>query len=73
MKDELKVVTEEIKNDPELYYAYQANIAMAFKDEMERSGLHSPNPENHSILVTRQMLHEIANQAANNFLDLWIK
>jgi hypothetical protein len=41
---------------------------MAFKDEMERSGVHSPNEDNHSILVTREMLHKIANDAADNFL-----
>lgn len=66
-------IEDKIKNDPELRETFKANIAMAFKDEVERSGVHSPNPDNHSILMTRDLLHEIANAAADNFLDLWLK
>ena len=29
---------ERIRTEPDLYYAWQANIAMAFKDEISRSG-----------------------------------
>jgi hypothetical protein len=46
---------------------------MAFKDEMERGGVHSPNENNHSILVTRDMLHKIANTAAEDFINLLTK
>lgn len=69
----VETVTNGIKNDAELKEGYRANIAMAFKDEMENKGVHSPNEDNHSILVTRDMLHKIANDAAENFLNLWIK
>jgi hypothetical protein len=59
---------ERIRTNPDLYYAWQANIAMAFKDEISRSGFvegdQFPEPE---------FFHKIANQAAKNFLDLLIK
>jgi len=63
IKNEVQVVTNAIKNDPELYYAYQASIAMAFKDEWSN---HNNDPS------MRLLVHEVANQAAKNFLDLWI-
>jgi len=66
-KQAVKIVRETIKNDSELYYAYQANIAMAFKDEhywvkkkMKKSALSNGD------------IHEVANQAAKNFLNLWL-
>ena len=71
IEDAVKTLTEAIKKDVEFREGYKANIAMAFKDEVEKNGLHSPNPENHSILMTREMLHKIANKAADNFLDIW--
>jgi hypothetical protein len=45
----------------DLYFAYQCNLAMAFKDECGRMGYKFPD------------LHIIANNAAKNFLDLWIR
>ena len=56
-------VTELIKNDEELYYGYQSNIAMAFKDEYDRNTKKYKN---------RQDIHKIANNAAKHFLNLWI-
>jgi len=55
-------ITDAIKEDDSLFYAYQANIAMAFKDEYAR------NPKRYK---NRQDIHEIANTAAINFLHLW--
>lgn len=56
-----------IKNDPELFDVWKANIAMAFKDEYSR----------HKKANGRQMsvesVHGIANRAAENFLNLLIK
>lgn len=55
-----KIVREEILRDEELFYAYQANIAMAFKDHWERM----PH-ENY------EDIHNVANEAAKYFLRLW--
>ena len=58
------VITEAIRNDSELYYGYQANIAMAFVDEYDRCSKKYKN---------RMDIHDIASKAAKNFLDLWIR
>lgn len=65
-----------LRSDPDLYYAYQANIAMAFNDEMLRQATLFPGEEglgDDSFLVTGTELHQIANQAAKNFLNLLIE
>jgi len=53
-----------LREDKELYYGYQSNIAMAFYDEYRR------NDKKYKNL---QDIHLIANNAAKNFLDLLIK
>jgi len=53
---------EELRSDSGLYYAYQANIAMAFYDEYRRNGNNLPHRE----------VIKVANQAAKNFLNLLI-
>lgn len=70
IKEAIEVLQTELKKDEGYRISWQANIAMAFKDEMEIKGVHSPNPENNSILVTREMLHTIANDASDNFLNI---
>lgn len=57
----------EDKSEGSLYHAYQCNIAMAFKDEFYR--------DMGEIMDGRMQdrIHEIANNAAKNFLDLLIK
>lgn len=60
-KEAYETVAAEIRNDPGLWIAYQSNIAMAFKDECARRGYAFPE------------LHAIANDAAINFLNQWIK
>ena len=60
MIDEL---IKNLKEDEDLYYAYQSNIAMAFKDEYDRNDKKYKN---------RTDVHEIANNAAKNFLNLLI-
>ena len=57
-------LVEALKNDKDLYYAYQANIAVQFQDEFERNKKRYKN---------RQDINEISNIAAKNFLDLLIK
>ena len=49
------------KSEGSYYYSWQANIAMAFMDEWNRW----EKPECY--------VHEVANNAAKNFLDLLIK
>jgi len=56
----VKKLRKELKNDKEYYYAWQANIAMAFVDALD-SGYSS-----------REKIHKKANQAAKYFLDLLI-
>ena len=58
----VKVLTKSIREDEELYYAYQSNIAVAFQDEFARSPLEYKN---------RQEIHRISNNAAKNFLNIW--
>jgi len=60
-KKHLDQVRKTLKEDKELFETYKANIAMQFQDECFRAGIKFPQ------------LHEIANNAAQNFLDLWLK
>jgi len=60
MSEETKDLVTRIKEDKELYEAWVANIAMAFKDEWDR------RPR---CYKTRKEVSEIANTAARNFLD----
>jgi len=63
-----------LREDPELYYAYQANIAMAFKDNMDWAATKVEcGEDNVSYTVSREQLHTIANDAAKYFLNLLIK
>lgn len=55
------ILVDELSKDPHYFYAWQANIAMAFKDECSRNN------------VDFESLHEVANQAAINFLNLLIR
>ena len=63
-----KIVCENLRKDPDLYYAYQANIAMAFQDEVANYRMQSP-----SKYLNRMEIHMIANNAATNFLNQLIK
>ena len=62
IQNAVETLTKAIKNDSELYYGYQANIAMAFKDEYNR---------NHKKYKNKEDVHNIANKAAMNFLNMW--
>lgn len=63
-KFSIKNLIEKLKNEPDYYYGWQSNIAMAFKDEFSR---------NKKKYKNSQDVHEIANQAAINFLNLLMK
>ena len=57
IREAVACLSRHLLNDPDYRYTWQANIAMAFKDEHFRS-------EN------KEDIHEIANNAAKNFLRL---
>lgn len=59
--DTLVAALSEDKSDGSYYYSWQANIAMAFKDE---GGLFTYNN------LTPELLHKIANDGAKRFLDI---
>jgi len=68
LQKSIKTLTKALKKDSELYYAYQANIAMQFKDEYARKR----KGKMHGY-INNEDVHQIANQAAKSFLDLLIK
>ena len=63
----LEIFSEGLKNDPELWSLYQANIAVAFYDEavnkIEAGRSPMSEPQKYDLL-------NIANHAAHNFLNL---
>jgi len=64
--DESKIVgnfIKMLKEDPEMYQGYQANIAMAFYDEYRQTGNN----------LSYEKVLSVANRAANNFLKNLIK
>ena len=56
-------LSKALRNDKDLFYCYQANIAMAFKDEYHRKRKNYMNNKD---------IHDVANDAAKNFLKLLI-
>jgi len=59
-KEAIDKLRTELSKDDSYYYSWQSNIAMAFLDELVKWGYRLPDQ------------HEIANQAAKNFLDMLI-
>jgi len=68
LKKAVKTLTKSLKKDPSLYMAYQANIAMQFKDEYSRK-----RKEKNYDYLNNEDIHKIANNAAKSFLNLLIK
>lgn len=67
-QDALKIVRDYITNDPEIKLGYVANIAMSFKDYE-----HHYRKSSGKRYLNRDDKHTIANNAAVNFMDLWLK
>jgi len=63
-KRPVKNFVKVLKEDPDMYYAYQANIAMNFQD----MAYHYKRGTGKKYL-NRKDLHSISNSAAKNFLD----
>lgn len=59
----VKIVQEHLRADPELYFGYQSNIAMAFYNKCLEEKPH----------LNKEEVLEISNIAAKAFLDLFIK
>lgn len=62
----VKSLTAALAKEPGFYFAYQSNIAMAFVDAFNQYNLPS-NP------ISQEMLKDIANIAAKQFLYLFIR
>jgi hypothetical protein len=71
----VKTLTMAIKEDPQFYIAYQANIAMAFVDEARNNNFIKEYTGNTTWFeyIAEDDLHQLANQAAKRFLDLWCR
>ncbi len=67
--DPVNAVTDQIKNDPELFAAWRDNIANAFKDEVKPLYKHFIDGQPVTALDPA-LVHNLANQAAINFLNL---
>lgn len=65
-KEAVRTLTERLQVDEGLRLGYQANIAMAFKDEYKRKRVEKSD-------INDSDIHEIANKAADNFLEKWCK
>lgn len=57
----VKVVIQTLRDDPEMYYGFQSNIAMAFYDALYKTRGYSLPTD-----------HDMVNTAAKNFLNMFI-
>lgn len=82
LEEAIKVLQEELakdKSEGSYYYSWQANIAMAFQDEYNKTQfakwLKYNEPEWVKDITPNgsSFIHVVSNQAAKNFLDLLIK
>ncbi|RLD64462.1 MAG: hypothetical protein DRJ01_00550 [Bacteroidetes bacterium] len=64
----IKKLVEGLKEDPELRYGWKSNIAMAFYDEYLNYKKYMDKK-----YINKRDLHLIANDAADNFINLLIK
>ena len=60
IKRAIKILTKKLVKDQDYFYGFQSNIAMAFVDEFNRSN---------KKYKSKDDIHQIANQAAINFLN----
>jgi hypothetical protein len=64
----LSIVRDRIKSDPDLMRGYIANIAMPFLDCE-----HHYRKKTGKRYLNQKDKHTIANEAAENFMNLWLK
>jgi hypothetical protein len=65
-KNAVKKLTTELKSDSSFRESYKANIAIAFIDECNEW-----RDKNERETIPAKAFHEIANKAADRFLDSW--
>jgi hypothetical protein len=68
----VNTLTTALDKDPDLYYGYQSNIAMAIVDEWNQS-VKTKALGAAAILPTDKTIHTMANAAAKRFLNQLIK
>lgn len=68
IKKAVKILIKELRKDKELYYVWQANIAMAFKDKY-----YWYKKKKNKRWLNQEDIHKIANESAKNFLNLLIR
>jgi len=66
-KEAVKKLTTELKSDEDFRKSYQANIAICFIDECNEW-----RDKNEKENIPSKAFHEIANKAADRFLNLWL-
>lgn len=64
MRDAINRLIDALEADESYRYGWQANIAMAFKDEWQRA------VDSGGLPTAPDQIHEIANNAAKHFLTL---
>lgn len=67
----VRTLAKALKDDPEFYYGYQSNIAISFQQQWEKM-LREKVFASAVILPKHELIHDMSNQAAKNFLDLFI-
>jgi len=63
-EEAVKHLTTQLKTDAGFREGYKANIAMAFVDEWSNEQFQQSDQDDAAV-------HRLANQAAENFLNLW--
>ena len=61
-------IEEKLLDDPEMWFGYKSNIAMAFVDVTRWH-----REENNKKYLNNSDIHSIGNKAAQHFLQLWLK
>lgn len=65
-EDAVDKLTKELKSDSSLRDSYKANIALAFIDECNKW-----RDDNDRDTIPAKAFYEIANKAADRFLNCW--
>lgn len=68
VKKAVETLTVALSADPDYWISWQANIAMAFVDEVARH-----RSVTGKRCINRREIHAIANTAADNFLKLLVR
>lgn len=69
----IEIVCQALREDKDYYRGWQANIAMAFKDEFNNYPMSYRAHDGIIVNFNQEFIHKVANDAAHNFLKLLIK